>query len=101
VPGRGLDLLSPKSRKSIGELVSRLVGGEKLSCRASNFHSFFDSKSCVAGFPARPLLLDLNAAKACGDLLILGDRVSSLPKSTPPISVNNFTYNEVQISCEN
>ncbi|MEG3924262.1 hypothetical protein [Microcoleus sp. T3_D1] len=47
---------------------------------------------CVAGFPAaRALLWDLNAATACGAFLILGDRTSSLPKSSQPISVNNFT----------
>ncbi|MEG4500893.1 hypothetical protein QUB05_27805 [Microcoleus sp. F10-C6] len=54
----------------------------------------------VAVFPVRPLLLDLNAATVCEAFLILGDRTSSLPKSSPPISVNNFTYNECQISCE-
>ncbi len=47
-----------------------------------------------------PQLWDLNATTTCGALLILGDRVSSLPKSSEPISVNNFTYNETQISCE-
>ncbi|MEG4941075.1 hypothetical protein [Microcoleus sp. F4-D5] len=54
----------------------------------------------MAVFPVRPLLLDLNAATVCEGFLILGDRTSSLPKSSPPISVINFTYNEFQISRE-
>jgi hypothetical protein len=48
----------------------------------------------------RYALWDLNAATACGAFKILGDRPSFLPKSSEPISVNNFTYNECQISCE-
>ncbi|MEG4072382.1 hypothetical protein QUA30_06525 [Microcoleus sp. Pol14C2] len=58
----------------------------------------------MAGFAARRQLWDLNAATVSGAFLgaflILGDRTSSLPKSSEPISVNNFTYNEGQISCE-
>ncbi|WP_333026799.1 hypothetical protein [Microcoleus sp. SVA1_A4] len=48
----------------------------------------------------RPPTVGFKRSAARGTVLILGDRASSFPKSSPPISVNNFTYNELQISCE-